>query len=95
MRRERGNKMTILNEGNAVFIRTVTYHYIGEVVAVDDNWITLKDVAWVADSGRWSAALKTGDLNEVEPYPDGEVIINIGAVTDISSWMHKLPRKVK
>ena len=87
--------MNLLSKGSAIIIRTVTYHYTGEVVACDDRWLTLKDVAWIADSGRWSNALRTGVLSEVEPYPDGEVLIAIGAVTDISEWTHELPRAVK
>ena len=87
--------MNILEKGSSVIIRTVTYYYTGEVVAVSDHWILLKNAAWIADSGRWSEALRTGVLSEVEPYPDGEVWINSGAVTDIAAWTHPLPRKVR
>ncbi len=82
--------------GDAVFIRTVTYHYIGKIVGVYANEITLIDATWVADSGRWSAALKTGTLSEVEPFPDGDVVvISRGTIVDVSPWRHALPRSVK
>lgn len=80
--------------GDAVFIRTVTYHYTGRIVAIYPGEIVLADAAWVADSGRWSVALATGTLSEVEPYP-GEVVISRGAVVDVSRWAHPLPRSAK
>lgn len=82
--------------GETVFIRTVTYHYTGKILAVYPNEIVLADAAWIADSGRWSAALQNGTLSEVEPYPDGAaVVISRGAIVDVSSWQHALPRAVK
>lgn len=80
--------------GVSVFIRTVSYHYTGRVAAVYPGEIVLTDAAWVADSGRWSVALTTGLLTEVEPYP-GEVIISRGSIVDVSRWLHPLPRTVK
>jgi hypothetical protein len=80
--------------GVSVFIRTVSYHYTGRVAAVYPGEIVLTDAAWIADSGRWSLALATGSLTEVEPYP-GEVIISRGAIVDVSRWLHPLPRTVK
>ena len=84
----------ILGVGQSVYIRTVTHHYTGRVVSVNDRWITLDDAAWVADSGRWAAALATGTLSEVEPFP-GLVAVGIGSVVDVSPWKHSLPREVK
>jgi len=82
--------------GEAVFIRTVTYHYTGRIVAVYPNEIVLMDAAWIADSGRWSEALRTGNLAEVEPYPDGApVVISRASITDATTWAHPLPRIAK
>ena len=83
-----------LKVGASVFVRTVTFHYTGKVVQLTDQEIVLDDAAWIADSGRWSAALATGSLNEVEPYP-GIVSIARTAVVDVTSWAHPLPRTVK
>ena len=80
--------------GKNVFVRTVTLYYTGKLSAVGEHFITLDDASWVADTGRFTAALAGGKLNEVEPYP-GECLINIGAVVDISPWHHDLPRTQK
>lgn len=80
--------------GQAVFVRTVTFHYTGRIVAVTKDEIVLSDAAWIADSGRWANALATGQLNEVEPYP-GVVSIGRSAIIDVSPWKHALPQTVK
>ena len=57
-------------KGQKVRIRTVTHYQTGEVVSVNSQEVVLKDAAWAADTGRFSNALKTGELSEVEPFPD-------------------------
>lgn len=79
-----------------VIVRTVTHYYVGNLVKEDDRWLYLDDCSWIADTGRWSTALGTGVLNEVEPYPSGVIVrIAIGAVVDVAAWQHDLPRSVK
>lgn len=80
--------------GEAVIIRSVTHYYTGRLVAVADGYLILDDAAWIADTGRWSQALATGTLSEVEPYP-GRCYVSSGAVVDIAPWAHELPRAVK
>jgi hypothetical protein len=80
--------------GKAYFIRTVTHYYTGKLRALTDSEIVLSDAAWIADTGRFSEALKTGKLSEVEPFPD-EVVISRGAFVDACEWTHPLPREVK
>ena len=80
--------------GKNYFIRTVTMHLVGRLVEIDDKEIILSEASWVADSGRFNNALKTGDLNEVEPFID-TVIVNRGAVVDATEWRHVLPTEVK
>jgi hypothetical protein len=80
--------------GDAVFIRSVTYHYTGRISAIYPGEIVLTDAAWIADSGRFHAALATGTVSEVEPYPAG-VVISRGAIVDVSPWAHPLPRSAK
>ena len=81
--------------GEAVFIRTVTMHYTGRIDRVSAGELVLTDCAWIANSGRFHAALMTGALNEVEPFPDGEVIVPRDGIIDVSRWGHPLPRIAK
>lgn len=81
-------------DGTDVMIRTVTFIYTGTVVGIDAHTIALANGAWIADTGRFAAALATGEVSEVEPYP-GVVYVNRSCVVDISPWNHTLPRTVK
>jgi hypothetical protein len=86
----------MLKTGNKYFIRTVTHYYTGELVEMTDRFLVLKDAAWIADTGRFADALKKGSFTEVEPYPDGVlVLILMGAVVDMCDWSHPLPRDQK
>lgn len=69
--------------GENYFIRTVTMHLTGELVAVTEHELVLKDAAWVASSGRYTQAIAASKFDEVEPYPDGrQVIVGRGAIVD-------------
>jgi hypothetical protein len=82
--------------GDAVIVRTVTMYYTGRIVRVYPGELVLSCAAWIADTGRWSTALATGKLNEVEPYPgDGLCIVSRAAIVDVSPWSHPLPRDVR
>jgi hypothetical protein len=83
-----------LRVGNAVLIRTVTYFQLGRIVAFDAWEIVLEEASWIADTGRFSTALRSGVLNEVEPFV-GAVSVARGAVIDITSWTHDLPKEQK
>ena len=63
-------------------IRTVTMIDTGVLLTVSEHELVLKDAAWIADTGRFSDALKSCEFSEVEPFPDGRVIIGAGAVID-------------
>lgn len=82
--------------GTNVFIRTVTHYFTGKVERVTKSWIILSSAAWIADTGRFADALRSGSLNEVEPYPDDAIVrVNRDGVIDIANWKHELPRKQK
>lgn len=83
-----------LRVGAAVFIRTVTMHYTGRIVALTASEILLEEAAWIADSGRFSEAISTGTLNEVEPFR-GPVAVSRAALVDVTEWQHALPRVTK
>jgi len=74
--------------GKVYLIRTVTYIVTGRLVRVHDQELVLEDAAWVADTGRFSDSLKSLEFNEVEPFPDGELIVGRGAVVDACIIAH-------
>lgn len=89
--KERKGAWTI---GEQYLIRTVTMMQTGRLVYIDDKELVLEDAAWIADSGRFSNALKEGTFNEVEPF-DSEVIIGRAAIVDAAPFKSKLPRSQK
>lgn len=80
--------------GKAYLIRTVTMIDTGIVKAVYPAEIVLTDAAWIADTGRFSDAVKKAEFNEVEPFPEGEIIIGRGSIID-AVQISKLPRSQK
>lgn len=90
-------KMSLFHKGQKWFLRTVTYHWVGEVVGCNvfdvGEIIKLKNASYVADSGRFSDAVKSGALAESEYV--GDAIVNLSAVTDGFPWNHPLPTKSK
>ena len=80
--------------GKAYFIRTVTMHLIGNLKAINEKEMLLDNAVWVADSGRFHDALKTGKLNEVEPFVN-PVIVNRASVVDATEWQHAVPTDQK
>ena len=81
--------------GAAYLIRTVTMIQTGRLKAVTEHELVLTDAAWIADTGRFSDALRNGLFVEVEPFPDGEVIVGRGAVIDACQLSFALPREKK
>jgi len=78
------------NVGEKWFLRTVTYHIVGEVTEIcADGFIRLKDAAWVADTERFTQAISKGALREVEPV--GLATVNTATITDAFPWLHALP----
>lgn len=80
--------------GSTVLIRTVTHYYTGRIALLTDTEIVLDDAAWIAETGRFADALKSGTFDEVEPYV-GPVSVNRGAIVDVTHWTHDLPRGQK
>lgn len=87
-------KQSPFNIGEKYFIRTVTYFATGEVVAIRGDFVELKDGAWIADTGRFQDAIKTGVFSEVEPV-DVPMFVNMASITDAFVWVHALPREQK
>ena len=79
--------------GKQWFFRTVTYHMVGKAVKLCGKFIQLENASWIADSGRFSQAVKSGDFDEVEPA--GICFVNLDTVTDFFPANYKLPDKQK
>ena len=92
-----GDKRTVaansIKLGETYFIRTITNYFTGKVASITEMDIVLENAAWIADTGRFNAALKNGEFDEVEPYPN-PVIVMIGAIVDMTA-IEKLPCNVK
>lgn len=80
--------------GKNYLIRTVTMIQTGKLVAVTNQELVLEQAAWIADTGRFSECLKTGEFNEVEPFMN-KIIVGRGSVIDATEFSHSLPTKVK
>jgi hypothetical protein len=77
--------------GQKLFIRTVTYHFLGKVKKRIGNIFMLEDASWVADSGRFMQFIKDGDLKDAEIEPLGDWFVNLETATDFGIWKHDLP----
>ncbi len=80
--------------GKNYLIRTVTMIQIGKLIRVTGKELMLEKACWVADTGRFSTALKEGKLNEVEMFLN-PVIVGRGAIVDATEWIHDLPTTTK
>ena len=68
--------------GANYMIRTVTMIDTGKLVAVTPQELVLEDAAWIPDTGRFAQAVAKAEFGEVEPFPDGKVIIGRGSIID-------------
>jgi len=80
--------------GQPYLIRTVTMAISGRVVSVTRHEIVVEDAAWIADTGRFSDAVKSGKFSEVEPFQDGPVIIGRSSLID-ATRIPETPRSQK
>ena len=83
--------------GEKYFIRTVTMALCGRLVDVTEKEIILESASWIADTGRFADFLngKQSNSMEVEPFPEGNVIVGRGALIDATIWKHDLLQKQK
>lgn len=92
--KEKAPEGPLLAVGRKVFIRSITHYYTGRISRIDDTMIELTEAAWIADTGRFSEALKSGALKEVEPFPSTVAVFR-GGIVDLTEWKHDLPRETK
>lgn len=82
--------------GKNYFIRTVTHILVGKLRYKTEQELILNNCSWIADTGRYHDALKTGELNEIEPYPPESLVhVNRGSFIDAVIWDHELPKLQK
>lgn len=81
--------------GSAYLIRTVTHYLTGRLVLVTPKELVFESVAWIADTKRFSDCLRDGfsEQAEIEPAPEGTVIVGRQALIDAYAWGHELPRE--
>ena len=80
--------------GKNYFVCTVTRYFTGHLIAIYKNELVFDQAAWIADTGRYSDALKSGLFSEIEPIEQKQ-IIHRSAIVDACEWNHKLPRDQK
>ena len=80
--------------GKKYFIRTATYHVVGQLNEIYQKELVLTSASWIADSGRFNAALVSGIFEEIEPFVN-DVIVSRGGIIDATEWTHELPYQVK
>ena len=80
--------------GESIVIRTVTMAHVGRVTAISLDFIHLEDGGWIADTGRFSTMLETGELSEFERAPSWFLVAR-AAIVDVWPWTHPLPQKTK
>jgi hypothetical protein len=84
--------------GKAYLFRLATVYDTGRLVAVTPQELVIEDAAWIADTGRFADALSKAVFGEVEPFPNGRVIIGRGAIVDAccpDALQSTLPRSQK
>lgn len=81
--------------GKNYFIRTVSHHFTGKLEDVTEHELVLSSVSWIADDGRFNECLSKCTADEVEPAPEGIVMIGRGALIDAHVWNGALLREVK
>jgi hypothetical protein len=89
----KNHKTLNINEGvftmfkdKNIFVRTVSYHQIGRCLGVKDGFLLLENASWVASSGRFNNALVTGQLDEVEPFPNGVILVGVASIVDVAEF---------
>jgi len=80
--------------GKDYLIRTVTMIDAGTLVGVTEHELILENASWIPDTGRFADAIAKAEFGEVEPFPDGRVIVGRGGLID-AVQIKKTPRRQK
>ena len=74
--------------GGKLFIRTVTYHAVGQVVGQIGEFIELANASCVFNSGPFTDTVTKGTLAESGFI--GKMFVNRNSITDMFPWKHDL-----
>jgi hypothetical protein len=86
--------MHSLQVGECYLVRVAGGYYTGRVKRVSLTEVVLGEAAWIDNIGPYHKALRTGNLQLVDPYPD-EVLVSAWCILDAVRWPHPLPREPK
>lgn len=79
--------------GQGYLIRTVTNYWTGRVEAIQGGFLKLSTAAWIADTGRFNEAVRSGNFSEVEPV--GDALVSLGSIVDAAPIWFELPTEVR
>lgn len=83
---------TVMQVGQCYYVRTVTDHWVGRVVAIGPHSVALEECSWVADSGRLSEFIAKGETEQMEIEYVGDYTTKwLG----FAPWPHKLFKESK
>jgi hypothetical protein len=88
------DKTNVFVVGKNYFIQTVTLYFTGKLMAITDKFIVLSSAAWIADTGRFTQAIDSGNFDEIEIYKN-PIIIPIGAIVVATEINFGLPEVQK
>jgi hypothetical protein len=82
----------MMGRGAVLFIRTVTYHYVGRILDMDESFLLLECASWVASAEvRHGSLLANGLTQQTELEYIGSLYLNRSAIVDMTPWRHPLP----
>ena len=79
--------------GKNYLIRTATFTLTGKIKKITKDFIVLSEADWIADTGRFSEALKDSDkFSEVEPFQNDAFVgkLSIIDATEITKLIRKM-----
>jgi hypothetical protein len=82
-----------MEPGKRYFFKTITHHYLGELVSFTATHATIKNASEVYETGPLDDFYGKGEVKACERVPDGWMVPLAG--TCIGPWTHDLPKKAR
>jgi|SRR5882672_3034279 len=80
--------------GTSYHIRTVTDHWIGRVVSVDEKFVNLDKCSWIPQTGRFNEFV-SGKITPAEVEYIGEYSVKMDVIAGKLVWKNPLPTSSK